>query len=268
MLLLGGGVIVVRGLENSLHAVFDKPPAPLQQPLALMRRQLGTPVRYDAGKPDEVLDPATVETLGTSDYLMRTYRDLTLDESDQGAFIHLNLNYYPNGSSTPHVPEVCWAGSGREEAPGSRETFEVSDVPRRDGSKVNLRVKLISFYPTAEDGAQAAAPALPGGEQVYTNVAYVFQVNGDYVANPQEVTSRFWKASFRYAYHAKIEVTPLIRIGDVSGGHERPLVCTRTRARQIVSDFLRNALAGIEECLPDPAILTAPDAGSVDRKPR
>ena len=45
-----------------------------------------------------------------------------------------------------------------------------------------------------------------------------FYVNGEYVANAREVASRFWKAHYRYAYHAKIEVTPL----ESGGCHGRP----------------------------------------------
>src|SRR5205814_10604447 len=86
------------------------------------------------------------------------------------------------------------------------------------------------------------------------NVAYVFQVNGDYVSNPQEVTSRFWKAAYKYAYHCKIEVTPMDP-ADARG--TRVLTCTQDESTRIVSDFIRAALAEVEECLPDPAILTA-----------
>ncbi|HEY4330813.1 MAG TPA: hypothetical protein VGN88_13815 [Phycisphaerae bacterium] len=245
---LATGIASVRGLETALHATFDKPPAPLQKPLPYMHKELGDPVRYVAVGSDEILDSEVVETLGTTDYLVRQYRDETLAQQLPGALVNLNLNYYPTGSSTPHVPEICWAGSGRDEVGGARNIFEVKGVKRHDGSTVDLRMKMISFLPPAGDPTAA-----PSGEPMYSNVAYVFQVNGDYVAQTQEVMSRFWKASYKFAYHAKIEVTP-IDPADPSG--RKCLTCTQAQAQKIISDFIRESLASVEECLPDPEILT------------
>jgi len=36
------------------------------------------------------------------------------------------------------------------------------------------------------------------------------------------------------------------------------MVCTRAQAKKIVTQFLQEAIEPIEECLPDPAILTNP----------
>ena len=161
-----------------------------------------------------------------------------------GSF-NLNVNYYPTGSSTPHVPEICWVGSGRQEAADGEGTFEIKDVRRKDGSKVDLRMRMISFQTVSGD-ARAA-----NDQSAYINVAYVFHVNGEYVANRNEVTSRFWKAANRYAYHAKIEVTPT----DAQG---IPMASTKEQAQKAISEFIRIALPQIEECLPDPKILTEP----------
>lgn len=240
------GIIAVRGLQAALHAHFDKPPADLQKPLPEMKKTFGSRVRYEAAKPDEVLKPEVVEALGTTYYLVRQYRNTSVPDEQSGSLVNLNVNFYSTGSSTPHVPEVCWAGSGREEVGGARCYFDVKGVKRRDGSLVDLRMKMISFTPPAGDSNTDEK----SGKPMYTNVAYVFQVNGQYVASTQEVTSRFWKAAYRFAYHAKIEVTPLNAKGD-------PLTCTQEQAQKIVSDFVREALCEVEECLPDPAILTS-----------
>jgi hypothetical protein len=243
------GIVTVRGLEMALHATFDKPPLPPRKDLPLMNTKLGSPVRYEAAKPDEVLEPEVVEALGTTYYLVREYRDLTMAKEQGGSLLNLNVNYYDTGSSTPHVPETCWAGSGREEVGGARCYFEVKGVRRSDGSSVDLRMKMISFTPPRGDPTTDEK----SGKPMYTNVAYVFQVNGQYVASTQEVTSQFWKAAYRYAYHAKIEVTPLNAQG-------RPLTCTQEQAQQLVSNFMREALCEVEECLPDPATVTGETA--------
>ena len=146
------------------------------------------------------------------------------------------------------MPEICWAGSGRDEVGGARNIFDVPGVKRRDGSTVDLRMKMISFLPPPGDPIASET-----GEPMYSNVAYVFQVNGDYVASTQEVTSRFWKAAYKFAYHTQIEITP-IDPADPTG--RKCLTCTQAQAKRIVSDFIREALASVEECLPDPEILT------------
>ena len=150
-----------------------------------------------------------------------------------GGFFNLNVNYYATGSSTPHVPETCWAGAGRVESTDSRVIFDVDGVKRRDGSLVSLRVRLVSFLPDRGDAAQVAALSGTATGPIYSNVAYVFQVNGDYVTNARDVMSHFWKASNRYAYHAKIEVTPMMHMGSEFGqeGEPRWWALKRRRSR-------------------------------------
>jgi hypothetical protein len=264
--LLVVGTAAVRGLEVGMNATFSKPPAPLSKPLNELTRRIGS--HYISERPDEVLDHEVMETLGTHDYLVREYRDNRVKPGELGELINLNVNYYATGSSSPHVPEVCWVGSGRHEAPGSGEVFEIADVPRKYGPPVTLKVKLISFLPTRGGTSQVEElPPAADGEPLYTNVAYIFHVNGEYVSNVREVTTHFWKASNLYAYHSKIEITPMMRAGTPDGPRVVPALSTRRQAKEIVSRFFREGLAEIEECLPDPAILTTPPKAAADGAP-
>jgi hypothetical protein len=247
------GVVAVRVLQAAMHATFDKPPAPLAHKLTFIKRELGHPVRYVATEPDEILEKDIVDSLGTPDYLVRQYTDTTKKPGEPGWLINLNLNYYPTGDSTPHVPEICWAGGGWQEADNSRNFFSVPNVQGHDGRDIDLRMRLISFV--AKNGQSADAADGP----VYSNVGYVFHVNGNYVAGAQEVVSQFWRASYFYAYHCKIEVTPMeIDPTDPLGRRKRVLVCSQQQAQQIISDFIREALPEVEACLPDRSILTTP----------
>ena len=246
------GVLAVHGLETAMQATFDKPPAPLTKELPSMQRELGLPVRYISTKPDEVLSPEIVDTLGTDKYLVREYVDKTVSAGAPGTILNLNVNYYATGSSTPHVPETCWKGNGRVETSNSRINFDVKGIKRPDGSTIDVRMRMVSFQPLP---GQASTNAK--GEAIYSNVAYVFQVNGQYVAGPEEVTSHFWKASYKYAYHSKIEITPLESVTAPDGTKaEIVLNCTQDEAKRIISDFVREALPAVEECLPDPSILS------------
>jgi hypothetical protein len=234
-------------VEKKFELVLDKPPMPLQQPLSFLSKDLGGS-RYVAqgnpvaSAPDSTMDDETLETLGTREYLLRRYVDRRAPGDSAMSVLHLNLNYYATGSSTPHVPEICWASAGMVEALDSRQIFEVPDVRRRDGSLVTLRMNMISFL---------APGSAPSGVRKY--VGYMYAVNGEYVATPKEVVSRFWKARNKHAYDTKIEVT----VGD------RNQFCTFEEAKGAISDFVRVALPGIEGCLP---VDEKPGGGDVTTK--
>jgi len=242
-------LVVVDLLEVSLRLTFDKPPAPLTKPLPMLKDELGNPVRYRAAGPDENMDPEVVEVLGTKDYLLRNYRDLQKKPSELGNKLALNLNYYSMGSATPHVPEVCWAGSGLVEKTEARRRFTVRNVRRKDGTVVDIPMRMVSFYPKHQGDMPDLLPDKAADNKLL-NVAYTFEVNGQYVATPKEVISTFWKAENKYAYHTKIEVT----IKDA--------YCDPADAEQIVSDFIREAIPEIEQCLPDARRLNEESSGN------
>jgi hypothetical protein len=236
--ILIAGYVGMSVLERSLHLTFEKPPMPLTKPLAEMKKALGGG-RYVADGPDEVMSEDVVDVLGTKDYLLRTYTDTTKGPNEIGAGLKLNLNYYATGVGSPHVPEICWAGTGMKEAPSSKKIFTVPGVHRLDGTPIDLKMRMISFLPQQGN-------SLVQQDQDTThllNVAYVFEVNGDYVSTPQEVTSVFWKPANKHAYHTKIELT----VGSANG---QPQYCTQEEAQKVISDFIRVALPAVEECLP------------------
>jgi hypothetical protein len=232
--LLALGTVGMRVLENSLQLTFDKPPMPLVKPLAQVKRHLGMGSQYVADRPDDAMEEGTLQVLGTKDYLLRQYTDVTKQTGQPGAILALNVNYYSTGSSTPHVPEICWAGSGLQEAKELRRTFTVKGVRRANGTVEDVRMRMISFYTQTDNGFSDSPDQKP---TVFKNVAYLFEVNGDCVSTPKEVISSFWKASNKHAYHTKVEVTV-----------QTP--CTQDEAEKVVSDFIREALPAVEECLP------------------
>ena len=137
-LVIAAGIASMKIIERAGHFTFVKRPMPLSKPLALLSKRLGSPERYIAEGYDENLEEGIMEVLGTHDYLLRTYSD-TKKPGDPTDTLKLNLNYYPVGSSSPHVPEICWAGAGMTEATNSRRVFDVAGVRRKDGSVVDVR---------------------------------------------------------------------------------------------------------------------------------
>jgi len=245
------GVAGLYAAQNYWNLVLNKPPAPLSKPLNALADSFGRfskKLREDDGSPshDGTLSEAIVESLGTKEYLLRTYIDSDARENGQPPWrVALNLNYYSNGDASPHVPDRCWVANGRQ--PPEPQMVTIRDVVRKDGSRVDLEMRMLSFFPTPEEMGQGSRGFLGAEPEVKTdlrrNVAYIFHVNGQYVSNPLAVSSMFWSAKNKYAYHAKIEVT-------------MEQLCTPEEAKKVLSDFMRDSLASIEECLPDPRILT------------
>jgi hypothetical protein len=154
--------------------------------------------------------------------------------------VALNVNYYPKGTATPHVPDICWVGNGLEKV--YDEAITVRDVPHKDGTRSAIPMRLLSFRPPRQPNS--LLPDLPGQdradqERLFT-VAYTLQVNGRYVGNRAQVAKLFWRTDSRYCYHTKIEIT-----------YSPNVPCARNNARPVIEEFLRAALPQIEECLPD-----------------
>ena len=234
-IVVGGGVTTASVLQRVFNQTFEKPPMPLSKALPELSREIGN---YKTFGPDGNMDAETVDVLGTKDYLVRTYSDSLKKPGEVGEKFYLNLNYYSTGEATPHVPERCWAGNGLVEKPGSRHPFVVSKVRHKDGSTFDLRMTMVSFLPSVSPDTPDFVDKVDDARLL--NVAYCFQVNGQYVATPKEVMSTFWKAENKYAYHTKIEVA-------LKGQY-----CKPEEAEVIIGDYMRAALPEIEECLPDP----------------
>ncbi len=233
--IIGAGIVSLTVAQKVFSVIVDKPPAQLSKPLADLAKSFGENNRYVATGPDRTLDKEIVAVLGTEDYLLRNYRDALKHDGDLGREIALNLNFYATGSATPHVPEICWAGNGLNLQ--SSRFFDIQGIRHKDGTQSDIRVRLLSFTPKAQPGAITFEGLTPSNQLL--NVAYVFNVNGRYVANTGEVRKHFWDPQAKYAYHTKIEVTV-------------PMVCSPEEAQPLVEEFFRNSLAEIEKCLPDP----------------
>jgi hypothetical protein len=103
---------------------------------------------------------------------------------------------------------------------------------------------------TAFDGRPGRAPQKDGDvcyinfeDQVATrqsmqrNVAYFFQANGSYTADPIGVRVLLQDLRQRYAYYSKIEL--MTQMNDSQ------------KSADMMNDFLTQALPEIERCLPD-----------------
>ncbi len=244
LVVLAGGAVALGLAEKAFHVVLVKSPTPLQMPLRKIPKTLGQFVM----RPDWVdqkLSSETVQVLGTNTYLMREYWYRKIPYGDPGSTVKLNINFYPTDFATPHVPNVCWNGVGLKRVRDSIITLR--GIPHAAGKPGPIPMRFLSF-----SGADTESSGIPilidrntGGR--YLNTAYVFQVDGRYVPNTQQVSAMFWRQTSKYGYDAKIEV-------DVEG------LCTRATALRVINAFMRSALPSIERCLPDWKKLNSPAA--------
>ena len=244
-LIMGGGLVSLKALSSALNWKIEKPPVPLRKELSKIPPTLGTPWKYEAFGSDLFMTDEELQALGTDQYLLRDYKDIAKRDHpvasgapDVGTILRLNLNYYPAGTGTVHVPDICWTASGliRNTSFGDL-AFVVKDVKLADGSTVDLPVRMLAFEPTPADIRFHPTWASEEGKHLLC-VAYTFNVNGEYVSNRFEVMQKFWKTNLPFAYHAKIEVKV----------NER---CSPEEAQPVVAEFFREVLPKVSECLPD-----------------
>ncbi len=243
-LLLAMGVVSVRFSAFLFGAELNKIPTPLPHELKLVARDMGTNPKFSALGHDEIMSADMLERLGTNLYLIRAYTRMTTDGKPSDDLVNLNINYYQMGDATPHVPDICWAASGLTME--TDELITVHDVPHKDGSISDVPMRLLSFMPAQKPGTGNSAGEQSTGDRLLT-VGYTFQVNGEYVGNVAQVKKMFWRRDSKYGYHCKIELT-----------YNPGKPCSRAKARPVIEAYLRAALPGIEECLPDWKKLNAP----------
>lgn len=237
------------GLNASVAALkltFQKKPVPLRQPLAALPAEIGPWVQISI---DIRLSAEQEADLRAQDYIQRIYADTRLAEpgvlarwrsadvktpelreemfravrsKDAMGIMRLHVAYHTGAVDTvPHIPERCMLAGGFD--PVGR-TQAVLDAGGR-----NLRTSFVQ----SEERAGHAQP-------MTFNVAYFFQVNGDYEHDAiTGVRRRLQDLSERYAYFAKVE---LMTQGPGADAAE---------SQRAMADFLSHALPQIERVLPD-----------------
>jgi len=239
MIVLGSSAVALEGATRFLKLHFRKEAVQLPKPL----EQIGSPfgpwveVSVDTPLPEDI-----EHTLGTSQYIFRDYLDTRIFNAETiGGFkgksamerkemfaelqrkapegaMSLAVTYYTGMVDTvAHVPDRCYIADGYDTDGAHRLHFSAG------GKEVDVR--FLAFEDTT------------GVNRVSRNVAYVFQVNGQYQADPIDVRRVLANLFARYGYYAKIELMTTM--------------ADRDKSAKVMDDFLGNALPSIESALPD-----------------
>lgn len=258
-LLLLVGAVGLNATMASLKLQFRKEAVELREPLATIAPTLGPWVQVSI---DRRFPPDIEHELGTQEYIERQYvdtrhadpdvlaewesADRKTDElrskllasvlrNDPMGLVRLHVAYYTGSVDTvPHIPDRCMLGGGFEMLDRGVATLPAKPLEDDTLGTRPLDVSLSRFQ----------RPEGNGGAMRTTNVAYFFEVNGDYEHDAiTGVRKRLQNLFETHAYFAKIEVAV-----DVPGTTPDP---DAALAKGRLADFLSHVLPNVEQCLPD-----------------
>ncbi|MBN1125985.1 MAG: exosortase-associated EpsI family protein [Sedimentisphaerales bacterium] len=119
------------------------------------------------------LDPAMVEELGTSDYLILELEDTQASANSPTRYCRLFMTYYSKADRVPHVPEECYLGAGFVPA----ESMTVNLHLSHEAEDRDLSIRCLNFERSGLASMRATEK---------TAVLYFFRVNGHYANDRNE----------------------------------------------------------------------------------
>ena len=183
---------------------------------------------------DQALGAEIVETLGTQNYLSRTYLREADEQSKKVVVLDFHSAYYTGMIDTvPHVPERCFVGGGLQQSESSREielpmntdSWRVDpSVPQAFAGLSGKIYKIrLSNNPLMSDapGSRIRLPRgigpdstfkmrvsefiSPSGDKLYAG--YFFIANGGTKASANDVRQLAFNLNDDYAYYLKVQIT-------------------------------------------------------------
>jgi len=177
--------------------------------------------------PDRFESPEIEETLGTTNYVTRTYQEKNPPDGQAPRSIDLHIAYYTGSIDTvPHIPERCFVGGGMQIGGGTR----VVDVPLDDTSWLSMRdapevMEGRAYTKTLARGSYSNRPgqrvllpldpsgiqlrvtefSIPGRPSLYAG--YFFIVNGEHRSSAEGVRLLAFDLKTDYAYYLKVQFT-------------------------------------------------------------
>jgi len=235
---------------------------PIYAPEGRTLRSITTETERWIRQGQDYIEPAeNLETLGTENYLTRTYRRKDASEDDElPSRVRLHAAYYTGMIDTvPHVPERCLAGAGWV----LRETWGEVEIPLESDSWVREKnlpeeidgpvytTLLSNRFSSREGGGRVRLPIgvtpegglrmrvsefVSGGETWFAG--YFFIANGGAVASSERVRLLAFDLTDDYAYYLKVQFNS----NEVSSPEE---------LAELAGALLDDLLGEIMLCVPD-----------------
>ncbi|QYK47214.1 MAG: exosortase-associated EpsI family protein [Phycisphaeraceae bacterium] len=177
---------------------------------------------------DRIESADIVATLGTDNYLSRTYIEKNPADPTRPRVVELHLAYYTGMIDTvPHVPDRCFIGGGMTQGTNAQvlplrmdrsRWFQDPDVPEEmrgtiwrarlaDDSRFTSRPGQSVRLPREPDAMRMRIMGfdIPGGPRIYAG--YFFIANGGHVPTAQDVRLLAFNLTDDYAYYMKVQCT-------------------------------------------------------------
>lgn len=209
--------------------------------------------------PDRIESADVVATLGTDNYLSRTYVERKPRDPAKPRVLELHLAYYTGMIDTvPHVPDRCFIGGGMSQgtkavylplALDRSRWFPDPDVDEGlRGSVIRYRLADDHRY-TSRPGQSVRLPRepeslrmrvmgfdAPEGPRVYAG--YFFIANGGHTDSAQNIRTLAFNLTDDYAYYLKVQCT------SATASSEEELAA-------MSSELLSELIGEIMLCVPD-----------------
>jgi len=177
---------------------------------------------------DRIESADVVATLGTDNYLSRTYVERNPKDPKKPRVVELHLAYYTGMIDTvPHVPDRCFIGGGMSQGTDPvypalnldrTRWFQDPDVDASETGRI-WRVRLADDRNlTSRPGQSVRLPRdaeslrmrvmgfdMPGGGRVFAG--YFFIANGGHTDNARNVRALAFNLTDDYAYYLKVQFT-------------------------------------------------------------
>ena len=213
--------------------------------------------------PDHGMSEATLETLGTHNYVDRTYVERDTKDPKNPRAVMFHLAYYTGAVDTvPHVPERCFVAGGASitggpfviPVPLNNDSW-VEDTAASADNRAALNQKETTIY-TARLGPTSRAPGnrvrLPRGienldiriseyeqgSDKKTYAGYFFIANGALTSSAQNVRLLAFDLHSDYAFYMKVQFSAI----NIKGPEE---------LADIATSFLNDMLPDVMLCVPD-----------------
>jgi len=170
--------------------VITKLPVPLRSPLDRMDKSKLAPYKF---LKSETIASEVVDELGTEEYIQWSLQDTSAEVANKPeSLIHLFVTYYTGTpDQVPHVPEVCYLGSGYKV-----KDSEYIEIPIPSlGEDFSIQMQVLEFDKSTLLGQESRV------------VMYTFNANGQFAAGPYAVRSIIGNPSVKHAYFSKLELT-------------------------------------------------------------
>lgn len=217
---------------------------------------------------DAIEDAATLESLGTNQYLTRTY---ALEGDPRKGVINLHIAYYTGVIDTvPHIPERCayangllslgdpqrmdldikYAPDDEADTPVNRSTGDkyafslITDPVTRQIVRVPMPVGDMALTLTRFQN-----PKSPEVEHLF---GYFFIANGGVTPSTFDVRKLAFKLTDRHAYYCKVQLSAAFVESDRS---------STDRYKEQIEAFTKALMPYLMRCLPDWPAVEAADAG-------